>query len=211
MVTPPGSASPRTRAPAGSATEGRTSRLRGVVLVLAMSALMWVSEIVDIAAGHRLDLLGIEPRDVDGLTGIVAAPFLHLGFAHLISNTVPFLLLGLIIAFNGAVRVLAVTVIVGLVSGLGVWLVAPPHTLTIGASGVVFGYAAYLVTRGVLNRRLGQLVIGALVVIVWGGVLLSSLIPHQGISWQAHLFGAIGGILAAAWLRDSRHRAGRVP
>ncbi|MEK6229393.1 MAG: rhomboid family intramembrane serine protease [Actinomycetota bacterium] len=179
-------------------------RLAGFQVVGAMVALMWGLEVVDAIAGGSLDEYGIEPRDDDGLIGIVAAPFLHAGFGHLIANTVPFVVMGLVIAFNGAVRVLAVTAIVTLVSGLGTWLVAPDFTLHIGASGVVFGYATYLISRGVFNRDALELAVGLIVVLVWGTVLLGGLRPEDGISWQGHLFGAIGGVVAARVLRRER-------
>lgn len=182
----------------------RERRLAGFQVVGAMVALMWGLEVVDAIAGGSLDEYGIEPRDDDGLIGIVAAPFLHAGFGHLIANTVPFVVMGLVIAFNGAVRVLAVTAIVTLVSGLGTWLVAPDFTLHIGASGVVFGYATYLISRGVFNRDALELAVGLIVVLVWGTVLLGGLRPEDGISWQGHLFGAIGGVVAARVLRRGR-------
>ena len=135
--------------------------VRGFAFVGAMAALMWVVEVIDQIAGGRLDRLGIEPREVDGLDGVLFAPFLHAGWDHLIGNTIPFLLLGFAIAVGGLGRVVAVTAIVMLVGGLGTWLIAPSHTVHIGASGVVFGYAAYLVARGVYSRSLGQIAIGA--------------------------------------------------
>jgi membrane associated rhomboid family serine protease len=171
-----------------------------------MVALMWVMEVVDTIDKHRLDQWGIEPHDVEGLRGVVAAPFLHAGFDHLISNTIPFAVLGLLIALNGAVRVLVVTGIVMLIGGLGTWVFAPENTLHIGASGVVFGYASYLISRGVFDKSLLELAIGALVVAIWGGALLTSLAPREGISWQGHLFGAIGGIVAARVLAPPKAR-----
>ncbi len=189
------------------AASERSARLDGFRVIGILIAVMWLSELVDSAAGHRLDQYGIEPRDGDGLVGIVAAPFLHAGFGHLISNTVPLLTMGLVIAFAGAVRVVAVTLTVALVSGLGTWLIAPGGTVHIGASGVVFGYATYLLSRGVFNRDPLELAIAAVVAIVWGGALLGGLLPEEGISWQGHLFGAIGGVLAARLLARGRERA----
>lgn len=181
------------------------ARLDGFRVVGFLIAVMWMSEIVDVAAGHRLDAYGIEPRDGDGLSGIALAPFLHAGFGHLISNTVPLAVMGFAIAFAGAVRVLAVTAIVALVSGLGTWLIAPAGTVHIGASGVVFGYATYLLSRGVFNRNLTELAIAAIVAVVWGGALLGGLLPEEeGISWQGHLFGAVGGVVAARMLARPR-------
>lgn len=179
------------------------SRKAGAAVVAGMVAVMWVSEIVDTALGGRLDRLGIEPRDVDGLTGVVLAPFLHAGFGHLLSNTVPFLLLGALIALSGLARVLAVTAVVALASGLGTWLVAPSPSLHLGASGVVFGYTTYLLTRGVFDRRVLYVVGGVAVAFVYGSSLLFGLLPRPGISWQGHLFGAAGGVLAA-WLLARR-------
>jgi membrane associated rhomboid family serine protease len=177
-------------------------RIRGLVLVGAMAALMWVVEIADVIVGD-LDSHGIRPRDTDGLVGIARAPLLHGGFGHLTGNTVPFLLLGGIIALSGLLRVATVTAIVALVGGLGTWLIAPSYTVHIGASGLVFGYAGYLITRGVYTRRALHLVTGVIVLFIYGGTLLTGFVPTPGISWQGHLFGAIGGVVAA-WLLDRR-------
>ena len=182
--------------------------VRGVLLVVAMAAVMWVVEIADQIGGGRLDAYGIEPREIDGLDGVVFAPFLHAGFDHLIGNTIPFVLLGFAIALGGIARVATVTVIVALVGGLGTWLVAPANTVHIGASGIVFGYAAYLVARGIYSRSVMQIVLGAVVLAVWGTTLLRGLVPEDGISWQGHLFGAVGGVVAA-WLLHRRARPER--
>jgi membrane associated rhomboid family serine protease len=178
---------------------------QGLTLVAAAAVLMWLVEAVDLAVGGDLDELGIEPRDTDGLIGIVAAPFLHGGFDHLVGNTIPFLVLGAVIALGGAARVAVVTVVVALVGGLGTWLLAPAGTIHIGASGIVFGYATYLVARGVYTRGLGQIAVGLVVLAVWGTTLLQGLVPEEGVSWQGHLFGAVGGVVAARVL----HRRGR--
>ena len=182
----------------------RDVRASGFRVVLALAALMWVGEIADSLADHRLDRYGIEPRDGDGLIGVVAAPFLHAGFGHLVSNTVPFVLMGFAIAFKGAARVLAVTVIVGTVSGVGTWFVAPDDTLHVGASGVVFGYATYLLSRGFFDRDVLELAIGLVVGAIWGTALVGGLLPQEGISWQGHLFGALGGVVAARALARRR-------
>ena len=186
-----------------TARTDRDSRRQGVELVLVLLALMWVQEIADTALGGRLDGLGIEPREADGLWGVVLAPFLHGGFGHLVSNTVPFVGMGVLIALSGLARLVTVTVVVTLVSGVGTWLVAPAGTVHLGASGVVFGFATYLLARGVLTRRLAYVATAVLVAFVWGGSLLFGLLPRPGISWQGHLFGALGGVLAA-WLLGRR-------
>ena len=169
-------------------------------ILLALVAVMWAVEVADVIAGHQLDQYGIEARETEGLDGILTAPFLHVGFGHLLSNTIPFVIMGLLIAFEGARRLLWVFAIVALVSGFGTWLVAPEGSIHVGASGVVFGFATYLIARGWFNRRPIHIVVGLVVLFVWGGVLLGGVQPREGISWQGHLFGAIGGVVAARFL-----------
>ena len=190
----------------GTASRSNASRRTAIRIVIALVALMWVLEVVDVVLDHRLDRFGIEPRDPDGLDGVIAAPFLHVGFGHLIANTIPFVVMGVVIAFEGPLRLLGVTAIVAIVSGLGTWIVAPENTIHLGASGVVFGYATYLIARGLFNRRAGEIAIGAAVAVLWGGALLGGLEPQRGISWQGHLFGALGGLLAAWALSRSPER-----
>ena len=181
-------------------------RRRALIFVGAMALIMWLSEIVDTILGGDLDAYGIRPRDVDGLDGIAFSPFLHGGFGHLIGNTLPFLVLGAMIALSGLKKMVGVTLIVAVVGGLGTWLVAPENTVHIGASGIVFGYASYLITRGVYTRSLLHLASGLVVVVIWGATLPGGLVPQDGISWQGHLFGAVGGVVAA-WALDRRRPA----
>jgi membrane associated rhomboid family serine protease len=188
---------------------GRAPR-EGIQLLAAIVALMWIIEVINSLDSNGLDTEGIHPHDFARLWGIFTAPFLHVSFAHLISNTIPLVFMGVIIALRGAARVAIVTLVVIVVGGLGTWLIAPAGSTTVGASGVVFGYAAYLLTRGVFNRSLLELLTGAVVGVVWGGALISSLVPHYGISWQGHLSGAIGGVVAA-WLLAVRGAPGDRP
>lgn len=178
--------------------------VEGVQLFAGIVALMWIVQVINALDGQRLDADGIYPRDPGRLWGILTSPFLHAGFAHLISNTIPLVFLGLIIAIHGATRVGVVTWIVIVVGGLGTWLIAPAHTDTIGASGIVLGYATYLLTRGLFNRSALEIFVGVVVAVVWGGALVASVIPQYGVSWQAHVCGAVGGVLAAWLLRRER-------
>jgi membrane associated rhomboid family serine protease len=178
-------------------------RNRGFIFVVAMVALMWLVEVFD-AVGGNPDAEGIRPRDPDGLVGVVASPFLHGSWGHLIGNTVPFVVLGLAIAIGGLARVAAVTGIVALVGGLGTWLTAPSNSIVIGASGLIFGYATYLIARGIYTRRAWHLVGGLFVLAVYGTTLAFGLVPTPGVSWQAHLFGGIGGVVAARVLHRGR-------
>jgi membrane associated rhomboid family serine protease len=188
------------------------AQLDGLRALGALVAAMWAVELVNVLDGYRLDGDGIMPRNVPHLDGILFAPFLHASFSHLLGNTVPFVILGCAIALAGARRLLAVSLIVALVSGLGTWLTAPAGSVTVGASGVVFGYAAYLISRGLFNRRVAEIALGVLVALLFGGALISDLVPHTGISWQAHLFGAVGGVIAAATLAPGAPgRTGSLP
>jgi membrane associated rhomboid family serine protease len=174
--------------------------VEGLSLLIGIVAIMWVVEVVNSLDSYRLDTdAGIIPRDVDRVWAIFTSPFLHAGWQHLIDNTIPFVFMGVIIAIRGAAKLALVTLIVIVVGGLGTWLIAPADTNTVGASGVVFGYATYLFTRGLFDRSVLQILTGVVVGAVWGGALVSSVVPHAGISWQAHVCGAIGGVIAA-WL-----------
>jgi membrane associated rhomboid family serine protease len=183
----------------------------GLALLLAMVAAMWVLELINsLTTGHdALALDGaIDPRNVDHLWAIFTAPFLHQSFyPHLVDNTIPFVFMGVIIALRGARRLALVTLIVILVSGLGTWLVSPAGTHTFGASGLVFGFATYLFARGIFNRNLLEVAVGLIVGVVWGWALIISIVPHAGVSWQDHVCGAIGGVLAAYLLAAPHGRA----
>ena len=183
---------------------GRQSR-EGLWLLVGIVALMWVLEAVNSLDHNALDhSAGIVPRNVDHLWAIFTSPFLHANFyPHLVDNTIPLLFMGVIIALRGAGRLALVTLVVIVIGGLGTWLVSPGHSNTIGASGVVFGYATYLLARGLFNRNLLEIGVGFVVGVVWGGALIASVVPHTGVSWQAHVSGAVGGVIAA-WLLSAR-------
>jgi membrane associated rhomboid family serine protease len=186
----------------------RAEVAEGLTLLVAIVAVMWVLEIINTLDHNALDNDGIYPRNIGHLWGIITAPFLHLSFQHLLDNTIPFVFMGIIIALRGAARLALVTIIVMLIGGLGTWLIAPGGSVTVGASGVVFGYATYLLTRGIFNRRWLEILAGLIVGLVWGGALLASLVPQRGISWQGHASGAVAGVIAAWILARPRSRAG---
>lgn len=176
----------------------------GAALVIALLvAVLWVLEFLDQASGNRLDLYGIEARDVDGLPGILTAPFLHGGWEHLISNSLPFAVLGFLVLLGGIARWLLSSLISIVVSGLTAWFLTPPDTIILGASGLIFGWLTYLIARGLWSRQASQVVIGVVVLFFYGGLIWGVLPGAAGISWQAHLGGAVGGVLAA-WLLHRR-------
>jgi membrane associated rhomboid family serine protease len=172
--------------------------------VLLFVAVLWAVEAVDTVLGGRLDHYGVRPRTDDGLVGVLFAPLLHGGFGHLLANTVPLVVLGFLVLLHGLGRWLQVTAVVWVVGGLGTWLTGAPGSVHIGASSVVFGWLAYLILIGFLNGRVAQIAVGVLVLVMYGGLLWSVLPGTAGVSWQGHLFGAVGGVLAAVWFRESR-------
>ena len=168
--------------------------------ILAFTVLLYLIEFVDATLfAERLDAEGILPREISGLDGVLYAPLLHHGWAHLSANTVPVLLFGFLAMASGLRQWVAVTAIIWLVGGLGVWLTADPGSITVGASGLAFGWLAFLLLRGWFNRSALQIALAMVLFFFWGGILWG-LVPGQpGVSWQGHLFGALAGVLAA-WL-----------
>lgn len=167
------------------------------VATVAFVVLLWAIEVVDVAASHRLDGWGIQPREADGLLGILAAPLLHGGWGHLVANTVPALVLGFLTLATGIGRGLVATAVIWLLGGLAVWLVAGDNSVHIGASGLIFGWITYLAVQGFVDRKPAEIAIGLVVLVVYGSVLWGVLPGTPGVSWQGHLFGAVAGVVAA--------------
>lgn len=185
----------------GSARIGPALAAVGILV-----AALWLLEGLDSVTGHALDQYGITPRKLSELPDIFTAPFLHAGFGHVMANTVPLALLGVFAALRGLARLVWVSLIVIVVGGLGVWLTAPPHTVTLGASILVFGYFGYLLTCGIVEREAGDIAIAVVVGVLYGTMLVGVLPLRSGVSWQGHLFALFGGILAG-WLLSRRRRA----
>ena len=169
---------------------------------VALLAAMWIVQLADAVLPGSFSGLGIRSWNPAGLAGILFAPLLHANWAHLIGNSVPFLVLGCLVAVEGARRFWVVTVFAAVVGGLGTWIVNAPGTLTVGASGLVFGYFGYLVMRvfapGRISHRILYALVGLIVIGVYGATMLAGVFAAaSGVSWQGHLFGAIGGGVAA--------------
>ena len=187
----------------------------GGATILTFVALLYVIELVDQLTGHRLDDNGIRPLEADGLWGIVFAPLLHANWAHLMANTVPALVLGFLVTLAGISRFVWATAIIWIVGGLGTWLIGdvgpcPYETNHIGASGLIFGWLAFLLVFGWLTRHIWQIVTSVVVLFFYGGVLLGAvpvLDRCGGVSWQGHLCGAVAGIVAAYWLSGPERKA----
>ncbi|WP_251050803.1 MULTISPECIES: rhomboid family intramembrane serine protease [unclassified Microbacterium] len=179
-----------------------SNSLRRFASPVLLLAAMWVIQFADAILPGSFTGFGLRSWDLSGLGGIILAPLLHASWAHLIANSVPFLVLGCLVAVEGTRRFWAVTVIVTVASGLGTWFFNAPGTLTVGASGLVFGYFGYVVLRvfapGRISHRILYAVIALIVIALYGGSMLAGVVGvADGTSWQAHLFGAIGGAAAA--------------
>ncbi|MEU0300237.1 rhomboid family intramembrane serine protease [Streptomyces sp. NPDC006175] len=175
----------------------------GAVMVVWV-ALLWLLEGIDMATGNSLDSYGVSPREPAELADVVPSAFLHSGWEHVASNSVPLLVLGFIAALGGIRRFAAVVLVVIVTAGVGVWLTAPPDTVTLGASGVVFGLFGYLLVRGFVDRRPLDIVVGVIIAAVYGSLLWGVLPTDSGISWQGHLFGLMGGVASAFLFRRPR-------
>lgn len=182
--------------------------LPALVGMALLTGLLYVIELADVASGEQLEQNGILPRDLDGLAGVLWAPFLHDDWAHLGANTLPFLLFGFLALAGGLGQFVAVTATIWVLGGLGVWLVGPENTNHIGASGVIFGWLAFLLVRGFYARSASQITLAVMLFLFWGGMLFGVLPGQQGISWQGHLFGALAGILAARMVARADRRSG---
>ena len=173
------------------------------LVMLLLLAGLWMLEFLDQLSGHQLDQLGIHAREVDGMPEIFTAPFLHAGWDHLLSNSLPFYVLGFLVLLSGLARWLASSLIIIVISGMAAWSLTPAHTIILGASGLIFGWLTYLLARGIWSRRPAQVVVAALVLLVYGGLIWGIFPNGASVSWQAHLGGAIGGVVAA-WLLHRR-------
>ncbi|MDR9403246.1 MAG: rhomboid family intramembrane serine protease [Halothece sp. Uz-M2-17] len=177
-----------------------------VSILLGLLAVFWVVELIDLflLQSYSLDRFGIAPRNVLGLRGIVLAPFLHGNLPHLIANTVPFLTLGWLVMLQETKDFWRVTGVTMLVGGLGVWLIGQPGSIHIGASILIFGYLGFLLFRGYFQRNAPSIALSIIVSIFYGSFIWGVLPTQAGISWEGHLFGFLGGVIAARWIGKSR-------
>ncbi|KDA06122.1 membrane protein [Microbacterium sp. CH12i] len=179
---------------------------------VALLALMWAIQLLDAILPGSFTGFGLRSWDLGSLQGLVLGPLLHSGWPHLIGNTLPFLVLGCLVAVEGAGRFWLVTAATALVGGAGTWLLNTPGTLTVGASVLVFGYFAYIVVRVFspqpIAHRVAYALIAFIVIVLYGGSVFTGIFgASAGVSWQAHVFGAIGGAIAAlTGLRQRKDR-----
>jgi membrane associated rhomboid family serine protease len=204
----------RPRTPA-TQTKKRPAWMVGGATILTFVALLYLIELIDQLTGHSLDTNGIRPLEADGLWGVIFAPVLHANWQHLMANTVPLLVLGFLMTLAGVSRFVWATVIVWILGGFGTWLIGNlgsncGPTDHIGASGLIFGWLAFLLVFGIFVRRFWDIIIGLLVLLAYGGILIGAmpvLGTCGGVSWQGHLCGAIAGVVAAYLLSAPERKA----
>lgn len=176
----------------------KSPTVRAVRLIAVVTAFMWVVEVADaLIFDHRLEQQGIIPRSWGGLDGIIWAPWLHGSFGHLLANTLPFLVLGTVVALEGIRRWVTVTAFVVVVGGVATWLLARP-AVHIGASGLVFGYTGFLLVAGFVEKSLKGVAVALVIGALFGGMVLEGIVPVRSwVSWESHVFGLMAGVLAA--------------
>lgn len=187
-------------------TSGVRRKLAGQALVLgAIVAVLWGVELLDAVLLHGwLDRFGVQPRVFTSLPGIVLAPLLHAGFGHLLANTIPFVILGWMVMLRRTADLFVVALAAALAGGIGVWLFGAPNTVHLGLSSVIFGLLGYLLARGYYERSAGAIVLAVAALLFYGGMLWGVLPLQRGVSWQGHLFGFVGGVVAAYMMVGKR-------
>jgi membrane associated rhomboid family serine protease len=177
---------------------------RALWVMVGFLAVIWLVQIVNWIAGYQLSVdYGTRARDVDSLPTILSAPFLHFSWGHIEGNSGPLFIFGFLAAYRGVRKFLGVTALIILGSGLGAWFTDPPNSVGVGASGVVFGYFGYII-RGLFDRHGTDIVIG-LVMALCFAYQFAVIVPGvEGVSWQAHLFGFVTGIIGGWIFRERR-------
>ena len=166
--------------------------------LLTVLGIFWIIEIVDfIIFKGKLDSFGIQPHKIVGLRGIIFAPFLHGGFGHLIANTIPFLTLGWLTMIQETSDFYLVSIVSALIGGLGVWLFGGAGSVHVGASILIYGYLGFLLLRGFFQKNFPSILLSIIVFVLYGGLVFGVLPSQTGVSWQGHLFGFLGGAMAA--------------
>lgn len=195
-----------TRSP-GDGLPGHASRVVGALfMTFLLLGACWAVEVMNYADDGALSArYGIRPHDTGQIWHIFTAPFLHAGLDHIMANSVPLAIFGFLAALRGVSRFISVSLIIIVASGLGVFFLSAPDSVTVGASGLIFGYFGYLLARGFVEHRASDIVVAVIIAVFYGTMIFGALPGQPGISWQAHMFGLIGGILAAWMTRQRSH------
>jgi membrane associated rhomboid family serine protease len=176
-----------------------------LVVMLGFLALVWALQIANWADSYRLDQhYGIVPRDLSRLPDIFSAPFLHFSWTHIEANSGPLFIFGFLAAYRGVRKFLGVTLVTVVTSGMAVWLFQSSNELTVGASGLIYGYFGYVVVKGAFDRRLIDVLIGLVMALSFAYILVAVVPGTPGVSWIGHLGGFLGGIVGGWAFRSRR-------
>jgi membrane associated rhomboid family serine protease len=210
----PGRASSATAASPGA--EGRPKRRAAEIdveearkaffVMVGFIGLIWILQVANWADQYGLDAsYGILPRSIGHLEDIFTAPFLHFSWNHIEGNSGPLFVFGLLAAYRGVVKFLGVTLVVVITSGMAVWLFQGSNEITVGASGLIFGYFGYVLTRGLIERNLIDALAAVVMALSYAYILTVAIPGTPGVSWVGHLGGLIGGI-ASGWIFRTRRK-----
>jgi membrane associated rhomboid family serine protease len=184
---------------------------KALFVMVGFLAILWIIQLVNAADHYELTIdYGIRPRQAGSLPYILTAPFLHVSWTHIESNSGPLFIFGFLAAYRGVVRFLGLTGLVIIVSGLAEWFTGSPDTIGVGASGVVFGYLGYILVRGFFDRHAIDILIGAVMALCFA-YQFTVLLPHAGIGWQAHIGGLAAGVVGGWIFRDRPEVSRAVP
>lgn len=176
--------------------ENERTIFRQLLFPIGVVVLMWLVKILEVSKGTKFTRWGIFPRDWDGVMGIVTAPFIHSDWQHLMSNSLPMLMLmGIVMVFYKRVA-LASIIIITVLTGFTVWLFAR-ESYHVGASGVVYGLIAFLSCKGIFRRNIKSIILSLCILVIYGGYLEGIAPTKEGISWESHLFGLLVGVFTA--------------
>src|ERR1700743_2745083 len=180
-------------------------KFRDALIVMGVFlGVIWLLQVVNWSDGYRLDSeFGILPEHLSRLPEIFTAPFLHFSWQHIEGNSVPLFVLGVLAAYRSVSRFLLASLIIAVTSGLAVWLFQSSNELTVGASGLIFGYFGYVLIRGFFDRSLVDIVVGLVAGVLYWTILQVAIPGTPGVSWIGHLGGLVGGVLAAWLLRTA--------
>jgi membrane associated rhomboid family serine protease len=175
---------------------------KALFVMVGFLAILWIIQLVNAADHYELTIdYGIRPRQAGSLPYILTAPFLHVSWTHIESNSGPLFIFGFLAAYRGVVRFLGLTGLVIIVSGLAEWFTGTKGTVGVGASGVVFGYLGYILVKGFFDRHGIDILIGAVMALCFA-YQFTVLLPHAGIGWQAHIGGLAAGVVGGWIFRD---------
>jgi membrane associated rhomboid family serine protease len=165
-------------------------------LTFEIVGLLWIVQIVNSLLGYRLNLLGIWPRKIYGIPGIVFAPFLHGNYGHLFFNSIPLLILIDLLLISGFHFFLVLTLFIMIISGVAIWLLARPG-VHVGASSVLMGYWGFLLMQSYFHPSVASIIVAILCIYYLSSLFLSLFPSGPQVSWEGHVFGCAAGIIGA--------------